>query len=222
MKKIIIILMTLILSIQSFSETVVKGIYEKNKKRYKELNLKVMENIKLNSISIDNKNSVTLKLENYDIIMDKNELLNLYNSNNTNKLSKLKNTLTNKEAVKYNLKNKIAELVENNKAIIYDKKNKTELKNIIKVEYHNYIYYDEGRGSGYEGYSFYADDNFEKVIMNFDIVVPGLGIPIHSSLGDNPYTENQKVGKNFEKYNERKELYEKARINPDKTITIKY
>lgn len=222
MKKIIIVLMTLILSIQAFSETVVKGTYEKSKKRYKELNLKVMGNIKLNSISIDSKNSVTLKLENYNVIMNKNELLNLYNSDNTNKLNKLKNTLTDKEAVKYNLKNKIAELVENNKAIIYDKKNKTELKNIIKVEYHNYIYYDEGRGSGYEGYSFYADNNFEKVIMDFDIVVPGLGVAIHSSLGDNPYTGNQEGVKGFEKYNERKELYEKARINPDKIITIKY
>ena len=138
--------MTLILSIQAFSETVVKGTYEKSKKRYKELNLKVMGNIKLNSISIDSKNSVTLKLENYNVIMNKNELLNLYNSDNTNKLNKLKNTLTDKEAVKYNLKNKIAELVENNKAIIYDKKNKTELKNIIKVEYHNYIYSEFNAG----------------------------------------------------------------------------
>ena len=82
--------------------------------------------------------------------------------------------------------------------------------------------FKKNRGSGYEGYSFYADNNFEKVIMDFDIVVPGLGVAIHSSLGDNPYTGNQEGVKGFEKYNERKELYEKARINPDKIITIKY
>ena len=39
MKKIIIVLMTLILSIQAFSETVVKGTYEKSKKMLQKLKI---------------------------------------------------------------------------------------------------------------------------------------------------------------------------------------
>ncbi|MDO5088789.1 MAG: hypothetical protein Q4D53_03295 [Leptotrichiaceae bacterium] len=222
MKKVIILLMLLGISVQIFSETLVKGTYEKKKKRYRELSLKVIGNIKLNSISGDRRNSLVLKTDNYDIIVDKNELISLYNGDRRDKLSKLKNTLTYKEAGKHNLKNEIAELIESGKGVIYDKKNKTELKNIVKVKYSNKIYYDEGRGSEYEGYTFYADNDFEKRIMDFDVVVPGLGVMIHSSIGDNPYMKIIENKNRFEKYNEKKELYEKAKASPDNTFTIKY
>ena len=105
----------------------------------------------------------------------------------------------------------------NNKNIT---KNKKEVNHMIKIKYNNNIYYDEGRGSNYDGYVFYTDKTLTEKILRFDIITQ-FGVAIHSSLGDNPYNRElsqkekewiEKYSKNFEKM---KELYKKAVANPD-------
>lgn len=202
MKKLLL-MMLLGVAIQGMAETTVKGIYETKKvKKYRETSYKFIKEINLNYILPNNKEEiVTYKLENYEISVNKNELLELYNKNKKEPVKDIKNIVSYKDK-KIDIKNYIAELVENGRAMIYDKKNKKNITFIVKMEYNNNIYYDEGRGSNYTGYSFYTDKNLNEKVMNFDKITK-YGIMIHGSIGNNPYNRelSEKEKENNLKYN---------------------
>ena len=154
MKKILFILL-LGVAIQGLAETIVKGTYDTKKKRYTELSQIFEKEINLSYVlPNDKKNIVTYKTENYDILVRKSDLLELYNKNRDKKEKNIKNSISDKDKKLDYVRNYIAELVENNKAVIYERKTKKEIKNIVKVKYNNNIYYDAGRGSNYDGYKF--------------------------------------------------------------------
>ena len=228
MKKILFILLLGVVAIQGLAETIVKGIYDTKKKRYIELSQTFEKEINLSYVlSSDKKNIVTYKTENYDILVRKSDLLELYNKNRDKKEKNIKNNISDKDKKLDYVRNYIAELVENNKAVIYERKTKKEIKNIVKVKYNNNIYYDAGRGSNYDGYKFYTDKSLSQEIMKFDIITQ-FGIALHSSLGDNPYnselTEKEKEyrEKNGNHFEELKELYKKAVQNPNMEQKISY
>ena len=227
MKKILFILL-LGVAIQGLAETIVKGTYDTKKKRYTELSQIFEKEINLSYVlPSDKKNIVTYKTENYDVLVRKNDLLELYNKNRDKKENNIKNNISDKDKKLDYVRNYIAELVENNRAVIYERKTKKEIKNIVKVKYNNNIYYDAGRGSNYDGYKFYADKSLSQEIMKFDIITQ-FGVALHSSLGDNPYnrelTENEKEyrEKNGKHFEELKELYKKAVQNPNIEQKISY
>ena len=227
MKKILFIL-SFIVAIQGMAETIVKGTYDTKKKRYVELSQDFVKEIKLDYVlPSDKKDLVTYKTENFDIVVRKSDLLELYNKNRDKKEKNIKNSISDKDKKLDYVRNYIAELVENNKAVIYERKTKKEIKNIVKVKYNNNIYYDAGRGSNYDGYKFYIDKSLSQEIMKFDIITQ-FGIALHSSLGDNPYnrelTEKEKEyrEKNGNHFEELKGLYEKAVQNPNVEQKISY
>ena len=155
MKKILFIL-SFIVAIQGMAETIVKGTYDTKKKRYVELSQDFVKEIKLDYVlPSDKKDLVTYKTENFDIVVRKSDLLELYNKNRDKKEKNIKDSISEKDKKLDYVRNYIAELVENNRAVIYERKTKKEIKNIVKVKYNNNIYYDAGRGSNYDGYKFY-------------------------------------------------------------------
>ena len=228
MKKLLAILF-LIIAVQSITETVVKGTYETKKKRYVELTEIFQKEIFLNYTLPDNKKEiVTYRDDDYDILVNKNDLLEVYNRGRKEPITDIKSKITYKDTSFKKLGpiyNDFAELVENNKAVVYDRKTEKEINYLIKVKYGNAIYYDAGRGSYYDGYKFYKDKEWAEPVLKFDIVTE-YGIAIHSSIGDNPYNKelSPEAKKNFENnkgFYQRKELYEKAMQAPNETQSFR-
>ena len=227
MKKLLAILF-LIIAIQGIAETVVKGTYETKRKRYVELTQTLEKEIFLNYTLPDNKKEiVTYKGKDFDILVNKNDLLELYNRRRVDKIDDIKNKISYKDEKFEYFRNYFSELIENNKAVVYDRKNEKEINYLIKVKYGNAIYYDNGGGSYYDGYKFYKDKDWTEPVLKFDIVTE-YGIAIHSSLGDNPYNreltekEKERIEKYDEKFNEEKELYQRAMQTPDVTQSFSY
>lgn len=212
MKKLLAILF-LIIAVQGIAETVVKGTYETKRKRYVELTQTLEKEIFLNYTLPDNKKEiVTYRDDDYDILVNKNDLLEVYNRGRKEPITDIKSKITYKDTSFKKLGsiyNDFAELIENNKAVVYDRKNEKEINYLIKVKYGNAIYYDNGGGSYYDGYKFYKDKDWTEPVLKFDIVTE-YGIAIHSSLGDNPYNreltekEKERIEKYDEKFNEEK------------------
>ena len=227
MKKLLAILF-LIIAVQGIAETVVKGTYETERKRYVELTQTLEKEIFLNYTLPDNKKEiVTYKGVDYDILVSKNDLLEVYNRGRKEPIEDIKNKISYKDKKFDYIHNDFAELIENNKAVVYDRKNEKEINYLIKVKYSNAIYYDNGGGSYYDGYKFYKDKDWTEPVLKFDIVTE-YGIAIHSSLGDNPYNreltekEKERIEKYDEKFNEEKELYQRAMQTPDVTQSFSY
>ena len=227
MKKLLAILF-LIIAVQSIAETVVKGTYETKKKRYVELTETFQKEIFLNYTLPDNKKDVvTYKGLNYDILVSKNDLLEVYNRGKKEPIEDIKNKISYKDKKFDYIHNEFAELIENNKAVVYDRKNDKEINYLIKVKYINAIYYDNGGGSLYNGYKFYLDKEWTEPVLRFDIITK-FGIALHHSLGDNPYNrelsekEKERIKKYDEKFNEEKELYQRAMQTPDITQSFSY
>ena len=227
MKKLLAILF-LIIAVQSIAETIVKGTYETKKKRYVELTETFQKEIFLNYTLPDNKKDiVTYKGLNYDILVSKNDLLEVYNRGKKEPIEDIKNKISYKDKKFDYIHNEFAELIENNRAVVYDRRNDKEINYLIKVKYINAIYYDNGGGSLYNGYKFYLDKEWTEPVLRFDIITK-FGIALHHSLGDNPYNrelsekEKERIKKYDEKFNEEKELYEKAMQTPDVTQSFSY
>ena len=226
MKKLLAILF-LIIAVQGIAETVVKGTYETKRKRYVELTQTLEKEIFLNYTLPDNKKEiVTYKGVDYDILVSKNDLLEVYNRGKNEPIEDIKNKISYKDKKFDYIHNEFAELIENNKAVVYDRKNEKEINYLIKVKYSNAIYYDNGGGSLYNGYKFYKDKEWTEPVLKFNIITK-FGIALHHSLGDNPYNRelSPETKKNFENnksFNQRKELYEKAMQTPDVTQSFSY
>ncbi|WP_335968638.1 hypothetical protein [Fusobacterium polymorphum] len=225
MKKLLAILF-LIIAVQSIAETIVKGTYETKKKRYVELTETFQKEIFLNYTLPDNKKDiVTYKGLNYDILVSKNDLLEVYNRGKKEPIEDIKNKISYKDKKFDYIHNEFAELIENNRAVVYDRRNDKEINYLIKVKYINAIYYDNGGGSLYNGYKFYLDKEWTEPVLRFDIITK-FGIALHHSLGDNPYnrelSEKERIKKYDEKFNEEKELYQRAMQTPDITQSFSY
>ena len=227
MKKLLAILF-LIIAVQGIAETVVKGTYETKGKRYVELTQTLEKEIFLNYTLPDNKKEiVTYKGLNYDILVNKNDLLEVYNRGRKEPIEDIKNKISYKDKKFDYIHNEFAELIENNKAVVYDRKNEKEINYLIKVKYDNAIYYDNGGGSLYNGYKFYKDKEWTEPVLKFNIITK-FGIALHHSLGDNPYNreltekEKERIEKYDEKFNEEKELYQRAMQTPDVTQSFSY
>ena len=227
MKKLLAILF-LIIAVQSIAETIVKGTYEKKKKRYVKLTETFQKEIFLNYTLPDNKKDiVTYKGLNYDILVSKNDLLEVYNRGKKEPIEDIKNKISYKDKKFDYIHNEFAELIENNRAVVYDRRNDKEINYLIKVKYINAIYYDNGGGSLYNGYKFYLDKEWTEPVLRFDIITK-FGIALHHSLGDNPYNrelsekEKERIKKYDEKFNEEKELYQRAMQTPDITQSFSY
>ena len=227
MKKLLAILF-LIIAVQGIAETVVKGTYETKRKRYVELTQTLEKEIFLNYTLPDNKKEiVTYKGVDYDILVSKNDLLEVYNRGRKEPIEDIKNKISYKDEKFDYIHNEFAELIENNKAVVYDRKNEKEINYLIKVKYSNAIYYDNGGGSLYNGYKFYKDKEWTEPVLKFNIITK-FGIALHHSLGDNPYNrelsekEKERIEKYDEKFNEEKELYQRAMQTPDVTQSFSY
>ena len=227
MKKLLAILF-LIIAVQGIAETVVKGTYETKRKRYVELTQTLEKEIFLNYTLPDNKKEiVTYRDDDYDILVNKNDLLEVYNKGRKEPIEDIKNKISYKDKKFDYIHNQFAELIENNKAVIYDRKNEKEINYLIKVKYSNAIYYDNGGGSLYNGYKFYKDKEWTEPVLKFNIITK-FGIALHHSLGDNPYNreltekEKERIEKYDEKFNKEKELYQRAMQTPDVTQSFSY
>ena len=227
MKKLLAILF-LIIAVQGIAETVVKGTYETKRKRYVELTQTLEKEIFLNYTLPDNKKEiVTYRDDDYDILVNKNDLLEVYNRGRKEPIEDIKNKISYKDEKFDYIHNQFAELIENNKAVVYDRKNEKEINYLIKVKYSNAIYYDNGGGSLYNGYKFYKDKEWTEPVLKFNIITK-FGIALHHSLGDNPYNreltekEKERIEKYDEKFNEEKELYQRAMQTPDVTQSFSY
>lgn len=227
MKKLLAILF-LIIAVQGIAETVVKGTYETKRKRYVELTQTLEKEIFLNYTLPDNKKEiVTYRDDDYDILVNKNDLLEVYNRGRKEPIEDIKNKISYKDKKFDYIHNQFAELIENNKAVVYDRKNEKEINYLIKVKYSNAIYYDNGGGSLYNGYKFYKDKEWTEPVLKFNIITK-FGIVLHHSLGDNPYNreltekEKERIKKYDEKFNEEKELYQRAMQTPDITQNFSY
>ena len=226
MKKLLAILF-LIIAVQGIAETVVKGTYETKRKRYVELTQTLEKEIFLNYTLPDNKKEiVTYKGKDFDILVSKNDLLELYNRRRVDKIDDIKNKISYKDEKFEYFRNYFSELIENNKAVVYDRKNEKEINYLIKVKYSNAIYYDNGGGSLYNGYKFYKDKEWTEPVLKFNIITK-FGIALHHSLGDNPYNRelSPEAKKNFgnsKGFSQRKELYQRAMQTPDVTQSFSY
>ena len=226
MKKLLAILF-LIIAVQGIAETVVKGTYETKRKRYVELTQTLEKEIFLNYTLPDNKKEiVTYRDDDYDILVSKNDLLEVYNRGKKEPIEDIKNKISYKDKKFDYIHNEFAELIENNKAVVYDRKNEKEINYLIKVKYSNAIYYDNGGGSLYNGYKFYKDKEWTEPVLKFNIITK-FGIALHHSLDDNPYNRelSPEAKKNFENnksFNQRKELYQRAMQTPDVTQSFSY
>jgi len=100
MKKLLAILF-LIIAVQGIAETVVKGTYETKRKRYVELTQTLEKEIFLNYTLPDNKKEiVTYKGKDFDILVNKNDLLELYNRHRVDKIDDIKNKISEKKIYK--------------------------------------------------------------------------------------------------------------------------
>lgn len=223
MKKILILLL-FIMSFQAIAETIVIGEYQTKKGRYVQLTQIIEKEINLNYKAPTDKNeTVIYRTKNYDIVVNKSDLLALYSNRRTNELTKIKNIISYNDK-KVRIHNEIATLIEQNKATIYDRKTKEEIKTAVKVKYNNVIYYDSHRGGGgsaYNGYFFYTDKSLKNSIMRFDVVTK-FGIEVHSRLGQNPYNREVTNKGKIKNYDELKELYEKSVQFPDVEHEIRF
>ena len=132
MKKLLAILF-LIMTVQGIAETVVKGTYETKKKRYVELTETFEKEIFLNyTLPDDKKEIVTYKGEDFDILVSKNDLLELYNRRRVDKIDDIKSKISYKDEKFEYFRNYFSELIEKNKAVIYDKKNDKEINYLVK------------------------------------------------------------------------------------------
>ena len=229
MKKLLAILF-LIMTVQGIAETVVKGTYETKKKRYVELTETFEKEIFLNyTLPDDKKEIVTYRNDDYDILVNKNDLLEVYNKGRNEPITDIKSKITYKDTSFKKLGpiyNDFAELIENNKAVVYDRNKKEEIKYLAKVKYINAIFYDEGGGSYYDGYNFYTNKELTDLVLQSDIITQ-FGVEIHSSIGDNPYNRelSPEAKKNFgnsKSFSQRKELYQRAMQIPDVTQSFSY
>ena len=229
MKKLLAILF-LIMTVQGIAETVVKGTYETKKKRYVELTETFEKEIFLNYVLPDDKKEiVTYRNDDYDILVNKNDLLEVYNKGRNEPITDIKSKITYKDTSFKKLGpiyNDFAELIENNKAVVYDRNKKEEIKYLVKVKYINAIYYDKGGGSYYDGYNFYTNKELTDLVLQSDIITQ-FGVEIHSSIGDNPYNRelSPEAKKNFgnsKSFSQRKELYQRAMQTPDITQSFSY
>ena len=230
MKKLLAILF-LIMTVQGIAETVVRGTYETKKKRYVELTETFEKEIFLNyTLPDDKKEIVTYRNDDYDILVNKNDLLEVYNKGRNEPITDIKSKITYKDTSFKKLGpiyNDFAELIENNKAVVYDRNKKEEIKYLVKVKYINAIYYNEGGGSYYDGYNFYTNKELTDLVLQSDIITQ-FGVEIHSSIGDNPYNrelsekEKERIKKYDEKFNEEKDLYQRAMQTPDVTQSFSY
>ena len=226
MKKLLAILF-LIMTVQGIAETIVKGTYETKRKRYVELTETFQKEIFLNYTLPDNKKDVvTYKGPNYDILVSKNDLLEVYNRGRVDKIDDIKSKISYKDKKFDFIHNDFAELVEKNKAVVYDRKNEKEINYLIKVKYNNAIFYDNGGGSLYNGYNFYADKEWTELALQSDVITR-FGVEIHSSIGDNPYNRelSPEAKKNFgnsKSFSQRKELYQRAMQTPDVTQSFNF
>lgn len=227
MKKLLAILF-LMFAVQSFTETIVKGTYESKRKRYVELTQTFEKEIFLDYTLPDNKKEiVTYKGPNYDILVSKNDLLELYNRRRVDKIDDIKNKISYKDKKFDFVNNYFAELVEKNKAVVYNRKDEKEINYLIKVKYDNVIFYDEGGGSLYNGYNFYADKELTELVLQSDIITR-FGVEIHSSIGSNPYNRElsseakENIEKNNKNFNRGKDLYQRAMQTPDVTQSYSY
>ena len=94
MKKILATLFLAIL-FQGVAETVVKGTYDTKKKRYTELSQTFEKEINLSYVlPNDKKDTVTYKTENYDILVRKSDLLELYNRKREKKENNIKDNIS--------------------------------------------------------------------------------------------------------------------------------
>ena len=97
MKKLLAILF-LIIAVQGIAETVVKGTYETKRKRYVELTQTLEKEIFLNYTLPDNKKEiVTYKGVDYDILVSKNDLLEVYNRGKKEPIEDIKNKISYKD-----------------------------------------------------------------------------------------------------------------------------
>ena len=229
MKKLLAILF-LIMTVQGIAETVVKGTYETKKKRYVELTETFEKEIVLNYVLPDDKKEiVTYKGKDFDILVNKNDLLEVYNKGRNEPITDIKSKITYKDTSFKKLGpiyNDFAELIENNKAVVYDRNKKEEIKYLVKVKYINAIFYDGGGGSYYDGYNFYTNKELTDLVLQSDIITQ-FGVEIHSSIGDNPYNRelSPEAKKNFgnsKSFSQRKELYQRAMQTPDVTQSFSY
>ena len=134
MKKLLAILF-LIIAVQGIAETVVKGTYETKRKRYVELTQTLEKEIFLNYTLPDNKKEiVTYKGKDFDILVSKNDLLELYNRRRVDKIDDIKNKISYKDEKFEYFRNYFSELIENNKAVVYDRKNEKEKERIEKYD----------------------------------------------------------------------------------------
>lgn len=227
MKKILFILL-FVLGFQGIAEMIVTGEYVSKKGMYSEYIRDIQKKIKLNyELPSNNDERLTFRTKKYDIVVNKSELMEMHNKNSRDKITKLKNTISesSKTDRKYRIYNYIAVLIEDNRAVIYDRKTKEEVTTVFKVKYDKNYYYDldrGGRGSNYEGLLFFTDNDLENFIMRTDYIT-NAGIHIHSSWAYNPYTNEEKINKEkFVEYNELKALYEKAVQEPNVKHTIRF
>ena len=162
MKKILATLFLAIL-FQGVAETVVKGIYDTKKKRYTELSQTFEKEINLSYVlPNDKKDTVTYKTENYDILVRKSDLLELYNRKREKKENNIKDNISDKDKKLDYVRNYIAELVENNRAVIYERKTKKEIKKLPE-EILRFKNYSEYRGIKY--YIFKSQDEILKAFV---------------------------------------------------------
>ena len=97
MKKLLAILVVII-AVQGIAETVVKGTYETKRKRYVELTQTLEKEIFLNYTLPDNKKEiVTYRDDDYDILVNKNDLLEVYNRGRKEPIEDIKNKISYKD-----------------------------------------------------------------------------------------------------------------------------
>lgn len=217
MKKVILLMM--VAGLQLFSETMVKGTYYPSKDKtnggkYKELKSKIEKKIELQGYTVSESEKFTIRTKDFDIIVSKSEFEKEYSKVSEKPLpEKLKKKMSYKEfsKIKGYAENAIVALMEQNKAIIYNKKNKANETQVYKAEGNLCYYYDKGRGSCYPDNGIFTLD-FNNKIFDFDIITR-FGVEIHSSTR-NPYLENYEGEKEFV------ELYNKAKLNPEKEQRI--
>jgi len=193
MKKLLAILF-LIIAVQGIAETVVKGTYETKRKRYVELTQTLEKEIFLNYTLPDNKKEiVTYKGKDFDILVNKNDLLELYNRRRVDKIDDIKNKISYKDEKFEYFRNYFSELIEGslyNGYNFYADKEWTELA----------LQSDVITRFGVEIHSSIGNNPYNRELT----------------------PEAKKNFENNKGFNQRKELYEKAMQTPDVTQSFSY
>ena len=193
MKKLLAILF-LIMTVQGIAETVVRGTYETKKKRYVELTETFEKEIFLNyTLPDDKKEIVTYKGKDFDILVSKNDLLELYNRRRVDKIDDIKSKIPYKD-----------EKFEYGNAIFYDEGGGS--------------YYD-----GYNFYTNKELTDLvlqSDIITQFGVEIhSSIGDnPYNRELSP----EAKKNFGNSKSFSQRKELYQRAMQIPDVTQSFSY